>query len=86
MNRGKTAAAVVGAHGIATLQGQLHRKLNESGYPNAPRVIGVVAGLTSIGLAITGRTNGAILALGSSGGQAAIESAAVDFWPSKEGK
>jgi len=83
MARGKTTAAVVGAHGMAALQGQLDRKLNESGHKQAPRVLGIVSGLSAVALAVTGKTNAAIVMLGSSAGQTALESSRVDFWPAK---
>lgn len=71
----------LGAMGTAVLQGQVHRRCQASGYKQAPRIIGVVSGLASVALAMTGHETAAIIALGSATGQAAIESSLVDLMP-----
>lgn len=84
-NNNKLALGGLGALGLATVQGQIHRRLAPTNR-QAPRVIGAVAGLASIGATMMGyQTTGALL-LGPSCAQVGIESSLVDMMPTTEKK
>lgn len=84
-NNNKLALGGLGAVGAAILQGQIHRRLAPTNR-QAPRIIGVVSGLASIGATMMGyETTGAIL-LGPACSQSGIESSLVDLMPVAEKK